>query len=647
MRSALQRLWAAPRCRAVARTIVAPPHVRAVRMRSDAASGPDAAGAALAPLFRADSATHARLLAPRATRRRVAIVGAAASGTREVVDALLAEPVDAEVMRVLRALPRGAGTQTIRYGAGGPEPDAGYSLPLRWLRDAHVDIVEMVDPAVDAATLNTLYACDQVFFVTHPAGLALTPAPPVEARQTLELLTRLAAKPHTSVLVNMPGTAPITPLDEASAAAALNAALGARVTAQLGDTPVRLIASALAMQAKTVLAGDNAAAGAPALAREPRDWLAFSQMYSDARFTTLHAALEQPVALDEAPTFCVAEAREVALAAEAAEGARLDVAAQYAKLLRSHAEREVATMRAYLLPTPDSGSSSAGGAAVRAGDASASVQGSLADSQSLVRATLARFFAWWRLPWHIDGLRAAVVLAVSQSFGTAHELRLAYEAGRLRGIAHEQVQQTREALTDLARRTPFSPSHRDAVAGSLPPLDSATMRNAIASFDDKQLGAILGPSCLVEPLVRRRHQLLSAGGPVDTLVQRARRAVLQVYVGLGSSYALCALGAVTRPTAGTAAAPATATPASASPSAAHLASHDLLWRIPDVSLGILGDYLHMAPSTAASAALLATAAAAWFLQGRWARAKRAFWADWDRTTDAVERDEQVRMRANY
>ena len=49
--------------------------------------------------------------------------------------------------------------------------------------------------------------------------------------------------------------------------------------------------------------------------------------------------------------------------------------------------------------------------------------------------------------------------------------------------------------------------------------------------------------------------------------------------------------------------------------------------------------------TAGATTLLATAAGAWYLQGRWSAAKRKFWKDWDRVVHAVDRDAKHEVNA--
>lgn len=103
-----------------------------------------------AQLFAPYSAWHGRLLAetPETPRpHRVVIAGAAASGTAQVVDALLSEPHDAQVCVALRNKPAAAaraphGALRIAYGATPEKEEGVLRVPLPWLHDR--EIVELI-----------------------------------------------------------------------------------------------------------------------------------------------------------------------------------------------------------------------------------------------------------------------------------------------------------------------------------------------------------------------------------------------------------------------------------------------------------------------------------------------------------------------
>lgn len=638
-----------------------------------------------AQLFAQDAAWHARLDAANVAldapmrARRVVFVGAASSGTAQVVDALLAEPHNADVSRALQAKSEAAARTdrglVIRYGEQSSADDT-LLVPLPWLRDG-LEIVEMLDPTDSAESLETLYGADAVFFVTDLEAMqgALAPVP---AQRTLALLERFAGKPETSVLINLPSrtVGPDTPApagasvakaaempDWAALGRTVRAALTPRIlnllasqaaplgSAPLGSAPpgVHVVSSSLAAHAKALLAPPPAAAAPDGAARTPpvRDaWLAFADDFRAARFPPLYNAVVRPSDPTTRVAYLARAAIEQASAAEAAEEERLRLANGYAAVLASSAERAMSTLAENIVPD-SAGGEQPSAAHVRKGDASASVAGFLADSRHEVEATLASRFAWYKLPMRIDELRLALLYAVGRSFGTDQEVRLAYEAGQLRALAATETQRTTEALADLARGEEQARTQRDsgALADAQPSFNSATLQNALGAFRDAQLAPILSPTSLSEPVVRRRRQLLEAGGPIDQLTARAQRATLHVYAFLGATYTLCGYGALAHKRLHVAAPPDAPLPVQTW--ADFSASSWTPWTPPAFLSELAGyaDVLALAPSTAGGTALLATAAAAWYLQGRWASAKRKFWKDWDRIVSAVDRDAKSEVTA--
>lgn len=659
---------------AAARRVRAPACVATRSLHTDRARGV-LLGAA--QLFTPDSAWHAALVHQAhdtRTTRRVVIAGATACGTADVVNALLAEPHDAPITRALAAKttahaehPDGLRIVYGEPGTAAPAPTPNtLPLPLPWLR-AGVELVELLDPRTDAATLQTLYDADALFFVVDAADLASNA--PHHAKHTLALAEHFAAKPGTSLVVNLPWreVAPTTPApagasvpraadmpDLDAIARAAHNTLGAHTLALLAahsSVPgnaapgVMVVSSALAAHAKSLLAPSHAAI--------KDQWRQFSDHFRAARFPALYEAVVRPSDPRVRATYLAHTALETASVAEALEGERLRTAAGYAHLLATNAEHTMGSLASHILadePADDDARPSA--VEVRRGDASASVAGFLADSRHQVETVLGARFPWYKLPFRIDELRLTLLYTVGRSFGVDQETRLAYETGRMRGIAAEEYARTLATLRELARRerrsdadTP-APALGGACADASPSFDSATLRNALAAFDDAQLAPILTPTCLAEPLIARRRQLLGPQGPVDQLVARAQRATLHTYVFLGTTYTACAYGTFAHHRLVPRTPPAR--PIESVPSVAELAATDWTpWSMPETltHLAGLGDWLVMAPSTAGATALLATAAGAWYLQGRWSAAKRKFWRDWDRVVHAVDRDAKHEVNA--
>ncbi|WFC95551.1 hypothetical protein MBRA1_002199 [Malassezia brasiliensis] len=630
-----------------------------------------------AQLFTPDSAWHTALVRQAddtRTSRRVVFAGASACDTAGVVDALLAEPHDAPITRALAAKnaahaehPEGL---RIVYGdahtaAPAPTPNT-LMLPLPWLR-AGVELIELLDPRTDTATLQTLYDADALFFVVDAAALSQNASH--HEKQTLALVEHFAAKPGTTLVVNLPWreVAPTTPApvgtsvaraadmpDLDAIARAAHAKLGARTlallaahsTVQGNAAPgVLAVSSALAAHAKSLLA--------PTHASIKDQWRQFSDSFRAARFPALYEAVVRPSDPRVRATYLAQTALETASVAEALEGERLRAAAGYAHLLNSEAQYTMDKLASHILaeePVEDDARPSA--VEVRRGDASPSVAGFLADSRHEVETVLAARFPWYKLPFRIDELRLTLLYTVGRSFGVDQETRLAYETGRMRGIAAEEYARTLATLRELARHErradadTRAPALGGAYADAVPSFDSATLRNTLAAFDDAQLAPILTPTCLAEPLIARRRQLLGPQGPVDQLVARAQRATLHTYVFLGTTYTACAYGTFAHHRLVPRAPPVR--PVETVPNVAELAATDWTpWSMPETltHLAGLGDWLVMAPSTAGATALLATAAGAWYLQGRWSAAKRKFWKDWDRVVHAVDRDAKNEVNA--
>lgn len=454
--------------------------------------------------------------------------------------------------------------------------------------------------------MTRLLACDKVCFVVDAHSLERQDG---ALERILSYVDALGDKPGTTMLID----AHIPQTYGQTAAAAWDHVKALAQTRLAAAPRVQFVSSDLALHARALLPHEG--------------FNEFSRHFQASRVAALHHALRQPVPPTQRTHYVAQAALDVATRAENDEALRLEAGAALAEVLRARTEHAIHTQTLRLAPSQDVPPHQP--VLERSGNRSQRRRSMLADSRETVQHTLARSFAWWRLPWRVDELRLALSYAVGRSFGVQEETRLAYEAGRLRAEAALQADAAVHTLDEVHRRSPVALSKRGAMADA-PPLDSAVLRNAVASFDDRQMGPLLHAHCLSEPLVRRRQQLLARGGPLDRLANKAQRAVAATYVGVGTAYTVAAVGALAHHEPHPALAPTTKLGEAwaASP-----------W-VPDMALPPLTSLVEMAPSTAGGLALLATAAGAWFLQGTWARAKRAFWRDWDRTVEAVEREQQ-------
>jgi hypothetical protein len=155
---------------------------------------------------------------------------------------------------------------------------------------------------------------------------------------------------------------------------------------------------------------------------------------------------------------------------------------------------------------------------------------------------------------------------------------LAYECGRL-----EQIHHRISAKTDKLLKT------HAPIQGATAPFYSPLLMNQLSQLE---LDARISPTTLLNPIVARRDQLLTAAVP--TLQQRALNACITAwsttFLSASASWTACVpLELVSAPTA--------------------------------TGLGLLG----------------AVGSLRWAV-GRWAKTQRRFWADWERVERGLEDD---------
>ncbi|PIL35867.1 hypothetical protein GSI_01527 [Ganoderma sinense ZZ0214-1] len=191
---------------------------------------------------------------------------------------------------------------------------------------------------------------------------------------------------------------------------------------------------------------------------------------------------------------------------------------------------------------------------------------------------------WYKLFWRVDDVREAVAAAVDRAWCRDLERKLVFHAGRLASL---QASFTQSANT-LARSFPASA-----------PYHSPVLLNSLARIASSPSYA-LTPAALTAPLHARQAQL---GFPTSRLHASAQRAVLgmsgSVLGGLGVAWAGWAT------------------------------ELQLLGGMIDVGMG---------PETAVGVGMLGAAIGVRWAVGRWERAKRRWWKDWDRVGDGLERD---------
>jgi hypothetical protein len=215
-------------------------------------------------------------------------------------------------------------------------------------------------------------------------------------------------------------------------------------------------------------------------------------------------------------------------------------------------------------------------------------------------------------------VRAEVEAGVMRSFAKDLEEKLIFEAGRLLSVAEAQSRKTFESLDTLTQplssRSKGKTEDRGARTNSV--FASAVLRNTVSQHTLASARTALKPRALAEPISARRAQLFAPGGPVDVLVARAQALVVSTYLS-----AATVIGASV---------------ASAHATSPVLARTPLGQALPDV----LSSFA-LTSSTATGVAALGCLLLAWRLQGRWGKAKRKFWQDWDRLAQGLDADLEV------
>ncbi|TCD70316.1 hypothetical protein EIP91_003945 [Steccherinum ochraceum] len=202
-----------------------------------------------------------------------------------------------------------------------------------------------------------------------------------------------------------------------------------------------------------------------------------------------------------------------------------------------------------------------------------------------VRETMDRLTAW-RMVWKVDDIADTVNASVSRSWCRDLENKLIFETGRL--------SVTQNFLSGAA----------NSVVSSFPKTSSfhsPVLQNTLAQHRTSPTYAV-SPTSLTAPIHIRRVQLTY---PTSTLQQTAQRAVL----GMGGSV----LGGI-----------------------------GIAWAGWADQMGLLGMFgLGLEAETAAGLGLFSAVAGVWYSIGRWDKAKKRWWRDWDRVGEGLERDLRV------
>ena len=227
---------------------------------------------------------------------------------------------------------------------------------------------------------------------------------------------------------------------------------------------------------------------------------------------------------------------------------------------------------------------------------------------------------WWKLPFgraddiatdlntalvtYFAGLERKVwhALLIDGDNAKCSCLQLTFETGRL---------SERSLASSAAVDALFKPPRSFAKGGSdASTLYSATLQNDLQQLSPSTAFSFPPPShpspnnllqtSFTKPIIDRRVQLASPGGPLEKLQLRAQSAVLQYYAIAGGSTAAATFMSITP--------------------------------VEAFSVSV---------ASAIGAGLLGNATAAWLLQGKWRKAQTGFWKDWLRAQEGLSCDLQA------
>jgi hypothetical protein len=538
----------------------------------------------------------------------------------------------------------------IRYGEhlGINEARDEINIPHAWLQENNIELVEIINPTTSSTTLDVLYACDMILFITDDLTLATHSRSPHQLKvdATLRLLKYFAHKPATRVLVNH-----VTShlFDNEEYVSGLRTAIGREAYSMLekqmtlsSPSAGRLDGSVLthsifdaASRANDALRmaltepkrGQSSSSNRDVVAAS---WSDFSTLYTTSGMVSVKSSMEHMplysafkgtqegqkvdhgAAVTQTTNFLIRHALDQALYGVSAEIDEIRQAQGAANVLRDEVEAYKQQAFSEIFSVTRTRESSK--VHERAGDRSRSKVGVVRDSTGFVESTFASRLPWWRILWKVDDVRAETEAAVDRSFAKDVETQLTFETGKLLNIAERLEKRTSSIFKLLNPSSPTSYKPLDSLERDINTFQSAfqspILLNELRQHSINNVEKSLRPDLLTYPIEKRRRQLLANGGPIDVLCLRAQRTVLATIFFVGSAGILSLVGALK------------GGPMGAS--------------IPDILAP-----LSMQATTAAGTFAFATLFSIWLLQSRWTRAKKRFWRDWERIADGLDSDLQV------
>ncbi|KZO98982.1 hypothetical protein CALVIDRAFT_430850 [Calocera viscosa TUFC12733] len=464
-------------------SVILPPSLAVKNVLRDAASvlrrlSPDGVGEGVVPWAKFAESAAEDLGAKR--NARIAIVGDRLAGTRELVTALLDDPLSPSHRR--KAIwarwdgLEGEEVVRIRHGSVVNSEGGRLTLSAPWLDKDGAELFEVVSSDL-TKHIPLLVTMDSILLVTDSTRLLgplsqILPHLPVSplAPTSLQLVINRLANHSFSY----------TPSEE-------DARVAAALEAYYRGAPhpaVTTVSSSLALEALEAFQSSSTP--------NTDSVRIFQAKYVGSRIAQLQTALSRPLPDD----FQVNTAAGVASAAVGAASfgvveaeQEVEDARRKAMWLQAEAERELGKWTEVK-----------------------SLEEQAEKAEGVVQGALARF-AFWTLPWKVDDLGAEVRETIERTYGRELERKLCHDAGRLKEIQTQFGTTASQTLDSFARPTDLGPS----------PFYSPLLINRIAQLTS--LTTLL-PTSLLYPIFHRRQQLIQQGGPVDHLHLRAQKLVL-------------------------------------------------------------------------------------------------------------------------
>lgn len=290
-------------------------------------------------------------------------------------------------------------------------------------------------------------------------------------------------------------------------------------------------------------------------------------------------------------------------AASAREQIRASLCACYNTLKSAERDVDAATVSSITLRDSVVELEARVGAEVLGGDSVSEVKKALARAKVEVKAVMDRL-TWWRCVWRIDDIGDTVKTAVDKAWCRELEDRVSHQNDTPYLPSADAPQLIFHSGRLAASQDCLAKSTRTLLASYKPPspLHSPVLQNTLLQIQSSPSYSVT-PSALTSPVHARKMQLAY---PTNMLHSTAQRVTL----GMGMSV---------------------------------LAGFGTAWAGWADKLGILGDAMAtgLELETAIGTGMLMSTLGVWWMVGRWEKAKRRWWKDWDRIGEGLERDLKV------